>query len=773
MLVVGAAMLFDLLLSGGIAIWNVQRLSKNATAHVVAGVTDATEQYLRTYIETTAIRTDLLLDQTFSEAETLAHAMQTLIDHPVAEQEIGTAIENDSLLGDQLVFNPVGDWAQTESGESVLTVWSYLLDDYGVPYPRVQNEITDSSTFNLIAPALISTGSQKLQIYYVGPKDAPIMRTTPHTTQAQTFDRLYPGHNDANFWDFFYPGIYEGWQDWLADPDARPVDRDVVVTEPYIDAITGELIVSFFSPLWSQDRTDVGGMVTVDVTLEQFASLVENVKIADTGFGFLTTADGNVLATSERGVAELGLTSQDESGSGVIGINRFLKDSSKPAIANLTLPTSPNVVISTITIDRGEMTPDAEGEEENVLVVMKQLDPINVWNGSGIIEDRLTIGFMVSEREIYRVLTAIQREISFATEQIVYWQIAALMVALVIVLFAVFAVSGRITAGLSKLATAARALENKDYSVRVDIPSRDEVAEVGTAFNRMAAEISYHTENLEQLVEERTSRLEQANSEIVALNQRLKDENLRMGAELDIARRIQEMVLPRVSELEDAEQVEFAAYMEPADEVGGDYYDILRDNDRIKVGIGDVTGHGLESGVLMLMVQSVARALQEKGDNDPVAFLDVLNRAIYKNIVRTNSDKHLTLAFVDYHKGHVTLSGQHEDVLIIRTNGDVERIDTMDLGFPVGLEADISSYVHTLELKFDTGDVLILHTDGVTEAVDPLGKLYGFDRMRQCAQDNAEKSAKGITEAIIHDVKSHIATQKMYDDITLVVMKHR
>ena len=136
-------------------------------------------------------------------------------------------------------------------------------------------------------------------------------------------------------------------------------------------------------------------------------------------------------------------------------------------------------------------------------------------------------------------------------------------------------------------------------------------------------------------------------------------------------------MLPRRSELEAIPQIEIAAFMEPADEVGGDYYDVLFDENRVKIGIGDVTGHGLESGVLMLMVQSVARALQEKGDKDPVAFLDVLNRAVYKNIARTRSDKHLTLAFVDYEDGNVTLSGQHEEVLIVRSSGR-RRMDRHD-----------------------------------------------------------------------------------------------
>ena len=214
--------------------------------------------------------------------------------------------------------------------------------------------------------------------------------------------------------------------------------------------------------------------------------------------------------------------------------------------------------------------------------------------------------------------------------------------------------------------------------------------------------------------------------------------------------------------------------MEPADEVGGDYFDVLHDGSRIKVGIGDVTGHGLESGVLMLMVQSVARALQEQGDEDPRTFLEVLNRAIYKNIERTKTDKHLSLAFLDYQDKHITLSGQHEEVLLVRREGEVERIDTVDLGFPIGLESDIAPFISTRDIPFDSGDIIVLHTDGVTEAESPTGELFGLERLCESARKYRDcDSAEDIKEGIIADLMAHIATQKIHDDITLVVMRHR
>ena len=767
-LVVGAAVLFDLLLSGGLALWNVQRLSRDAAVEVGEGLTSASQEYLKTYIDSTAVRADLILDRVHAEVDALAGSMQAQIDNPRMKGEVGETLAAEPAVTAPLLYDEKGGWAQNGPGTaSVMSVWGYLLGRDHQPLPEVRKEIENSALLDLFAPSLMATGSAKLQMYYIGPKSRPIFRTVPYTEQAQTFDKLYAGHNSANFWDFFFPGLYEGWQAWIRDPKSRAVDTDLTMTAPYTDAITGKLIVSFFRPLWTQDRSDIAGTVGTDITLDQLIEVVQSVKVAESGFGFLTMSNGNVLAVNKTSEKTLGIeAASGASGQGVTGVERSLRSSTQPAIASLSLDQANDDVIQHIFLDEA-------GEKVPYLVVLKRLKPTNFWSGGPVQSETMSVGIVVPEREIYASLIAAQDNISAATNRIVIYQILAILLCMLVVLAAVFAISGRITAGLSALADAARRLQNKDYSVRVDIPSRDEVAAVGVAFNRMAEEISYHTENLEKLVDARTAELETANQEISALNDKLKSENLRLGAELDVARHIQMMVLPKVKELSEVPKIEIAGYMQPADEVGGDYYDVLQDGGRIKVGIGDVTGHGLEAGVLMLMVQSVARALQERGGGDPKQFLEVLNRAIYKNIERTNSDKHLTLAFLDYEDRKVTLSGQHEEVLVLREDGDVERIDTNDLGFPIGLEHDISPFVATRDIDFDSGDIIILHTDGVTEAEGQDGGLFGIERLRDSAGRHRDGSAEKIVQGIIDDLMAHIGTQKIHDDITLVVMRHR
>jgi len=267
--------------------------------------------------------------------------------------------------------------------------------------------------------------------------------------------------------------------------------------------------------------------------------------------------------------------------------------------------------------------------------------------------------------------------------------------------------------------------------------------------------------------------LEMANQQILTLNDQLKEENLRMGSELAVTRKLQQMILPKDKELALILGLDIAGFMEPAAEVGGDYYDVLQQNGRIKIGIGDVTGHGLESGMLMIMVQTAVRTLLQNEENDPVRFLDVLNRTIYGNVQRMSSDKNLTLALIDYEHGKLTLSGQHEEMIVVRKNGQLERFDTVDLGFPIGLEEEISDFLAEKQIDLFAGDVVVLYTDGITEAENEERQLYGVDRLCQVICEHVDEPAIAIRQAVIADLRSHIGTQKIYDDITLLVLKQR
>ncbi len=278
---------------------------------------------------------------------------------------------------------------------------------------------------------------------------------------------------------------------------------------------------------------------------------------------------------------------------------------------------------------------------------------------------------------------------------------------------------------------------------------------------------------LEDAIASRTKELLIANQEINSLNQKLTLENSRMSTELAITRKLQEIILPKPRELNGIAELEIVGFMAPADEVGGDYYDVLQQGDHIKIGIGDVTGHGLESGVIMIMVQTAIRTLLINGETDSIKFLSTINQTIYKNIQRMGSDKNLSLVLIDYYDRTLSLSGQHESVIVARHNGKMEIIDTDALGFPIGLTPEITEFIFEVKIDLQLGDVVVLYTDGITEAENIYKQRYGLNRLSELVNQIRHRDIDQIREIVIADVKQFIGSHKVYDDITLVVLKRK
>ncbi|MEQ8464467.1 SpoIIE family protein phosphatase [Coleofasciculus sp. E1-EBD-02] len=361
------------------------------------------------------------------------------------------------------------------------------------------------------------------------------------------------------------------------------------------------------------------------------------------------------------------------------------------------------------------------------------------------------------------------RSLNQAQWQTLIWGIFALILAIAMA----FWLRRQIAEPIKRLTDVTRRLQDGDLSVKAAVNSTDEVGELADSFNRMSGQLQHAFVTLEDKVTERTAQLATANQEIQALNQKLKTENLRMSAQLDIVRQMQHLILPKAEELQCIEGLDIAGFMEPADEVGGDYYDVLYSDGVVTIGIGDVTGHGLESGILMLMTQMGVRTLKEIRETDPIRFLDTLNRTIYKNVKRMNSDKNLTLAILNYAQGQVSISGQHEETIVVRKGGKIERIDTLDLGFPIGLEYEISEFIRHTLVPLNPGDGIVLYTDGITEAENINRIQYGIEKLCQVVSQNWQKSAEEIKQAVIDDVRRHIGQQKVFDDITLLVLKQQ
>ena len=243
----------------------------------------------------------------------------------------------------------------------------------------------------------------------------------------------------------------------------------------------------------------------------------------------------------------------------------------------------------------------------------------------------------------------------------------------------------------------------------------------------------------------------------------------RIEREMRIATEIQTGILPASVAVPG---LDISGSMQPATEVGGDYYDVVPVSDGCWIGIGDVAGHGLPTGLVMLMCQSVIGGLvRSQPDAGPESLLAFANRLLYDNIrMRMHQDEHVTLALIRYRtNGELCAAGAHEAMLIWRANERrVERIETD--GVWAGILQDILPMTRSITTKLEPNDLLVLYTDGVTEARNAQGVTYGEDRLAANIVAFHDGPASLVRERILESVFEWMARQD--DDVTLLVARY-
>jgi serine phosphatase RsbU (regulator of sigma subunit) len=264
-------------------------------------------------------------------------------------------------------------------------------------------------------------------------------------------------------------------------------------------------------------------------------------------------------------------------------------------------------------------------------------------------------------------------------------------------------------------------------------------------------------------------RLELLDRLLAEATRREAAERRRMEEELAIATHIQTSVLPRNVA---AEGLQIAAVMVPATEVGGDYYDVLPTEAGCWLGIGDVAGHGLPSGVVMLMLQSAVSGLVRTHPHSaPRDILCAANAVLFDNIrERMKQDEHMTLTLLRYEKGgRLTFAGAHEDILVHRTSENrSEWIETP--GTWIGATRDIEAATTDTVCELRAGDLLVLYTDGITEARNHKGEQYGPERLAQAVASAAKEHVDVIRDRVLAEVRAFMAKQQ--DDLTLLVARY-
>ena len=242
--------------------------------------------------------------------------------------------------------------------------------------------------------------------------------------------------------------------------------------------------------------------------------------------------------------------------------------------------------------------------------------------------------------------------------------------------------------------------------------------------------------------------------------------------DLQVAGEIQHAILPRIFPPfpENEEQIDIAASMTPAKDVGGDFYDFFRiDEDRIGFVIADVSGKGVPAAIFMAVSRTLLRATGIRGDN-PASCMAYVNNLLCKESV--------DCMFVTVFYGIYQLStgeikycnAGHNSPYIVKKDGTVTVVKS-DNNLMVGVMEDI--HFSEAQLQLQPGDSLVLYTDGVTEAFDEADQAYGDDRLEAFLKTQAGNDSRGIIDHVLEDVHNFVKDAPQSDDITMLTLTRK
>ena len=249
-------------------------------------------------------------------------------------------------------------------------------------------------------------------------------------------------------------------------------------------------------------------------------------------------------------------------------------------------------------------------------------------------------------------------------------------------------------------------------------------------------------------------------------------EKRRFERELTQASEIQRVLLPRSAPA--LSDYEIAADYKAARLVSGDYYDYVRvDEDRYGIAIGDVCGKGIAASLIMAMCRSNLRSRAPE-NLSPASVLHSVNSSIFPDI---REDMFVSLLYLIVERGsnEITMAraGHEPPILYHRSTGEIEVVETSGLAAGIDEGPVFKRSVKDYRFRMESGDILLLYTDGLIESQNASGDEFGMDRLGQLIKENFERSSQDLVNFITADVARFSEGMAQTDDITLIAIEKR
>jgi serine phosphatase RsbU (regulator of sigma subunit) len=301
---------------------------------------------------------------------------------------------------------------------------------------------------------------------------------------------------------------------------------------------------------------------------------------------------------------------------------------------------------------------------------------------------------------------------------------------------------GQIVKPVERLKKGAQKIAEGDLDTQVDVTTKDEIGVLTESFNSMASDLK---KNTKQLVEKE-----------------------RLDHEINLAAQIQKDFIPK--EIPSIEGIDVSASIVPATEVGGDCYDFIKKGDDLLIFIGDVTGHGVSAGLVEAITSSLVFTFAHIHEHTKDNLAD-MNYVINK---KTRPNVFVTCVMGTWLTKDSTFryaNAGHDPVIHYKSKeGKATLLEKGSLA--LGMVPDIKEMIKENEIKMESGDLVVLYTDGIPEAWNGAKEQFGMDRFIKLVEQHAKlPSAQNIHDGLVQGVRMHMGEKEQEDDITLIVIK--
>jgi sigma-B regulation protein RsbU (phosphoserine phosphatase) len=480
--------------------------------------------------------------------------------------------------------------------------------------------------------------------------------------------------------------------------------------EPYYDFDAGTTMVTYSVPVVRAG--EVTAVVTCDLSLDAIHALLDTLPLGDGGMAILLSRRGTYVAHPEHRL---------EMKETVFSLAESLKDETS---AKTLRQLGHDMLGGT----PGQLYCKHPTDGEQACIFYHTV-PSTGW----------ALGIIRPEKQVMAPLVRLNR-----------MSVTVAFSGLALLLIPALAIAWSVASPLRRLADAAQLLATGDFETPLpSLRTGDEVSQLTGAFEQMRHDLRRYIADL---------------TATTAVKER-------MAGELSAAREVQMSIVPKLfPPFPERSEIDLYAVLIPAREVGGDLYDFAQlDEDHLYIAIGDVSGKGIPASLLMAVGKTLLKSA--------VQTLRAPGRAL-SQVNNELSEDNETCMFITMFCGILNIktgdfiysNAGHNAPFLTRHSGEVERLNEPP-GLPLGIQADTVYHDHVCRL--DTGNLLVLYTDGVTEAMNPANEMFGDRGLLKYIQRERHQSARAFVEGLGRAVHEHADGADQSDDVTALAVRCR